>query len=300
MARYDAARMERATRDLVARASYLEIMAGRGTPAGGVLLDASPLGAEFVARNFPGMVKRCAEVGYDLTGGPVEVIPTAHFHMGGVRIDVDCRVPSLPGLLVAGEDAGGVHGANRLGGNGVADSCVFGSRAGRTAARMCAEWPFADPDEHEAAQARSEALAPLARERGESPFQIRDRLQRVMWDHVGLVRDAQGLQRALTVIAELEDRATQLVAPPGARWNLTWQQALDVRSLLTAARLTATAALHRQESRGSHARRDFPERDDARWLVNVHQARGRALWTEPVRLSRLTLDDLPTQHAARS
>jgi len=121
-----------------------------------------------------------------------------------------------------------------------------------------------------------------------------------MWDHVGLVRDAQGLQRALTVIAELEDRATQLVAPPGARWNLTWQQALDVRSLLTAARLTATAALHRQESRGSHARRDFPERDDARWLVNVHQARGRALWTEPVRLSRLTLDDLPTQHAARS
>ncbi|HLJ61638.1 MAG TPA: FAD-binding protein [bacterium] len=299
MVRYDALRMERATRDLVARASYLEIMAGRGTPAGGVLLDASPLGAEFVARNFPGMVKRCAEVGYDLCAGPVEVIPTAHFHMGGARIDVDCHVPSLPGLLVAGEDAGGVHGANRLGGNGVADSCVFGSRAGRTAARMCAEWSFADPDETEAAQAQREAIAPLARERGESPFQIRDRLQRVMWDHVGLVRDAPGLERALAEIAELEDRAAHVAAPPGARWNLTWQQALDVRSLLTAARLTATAARHRQESRGSHARRDFPDRDDTRWLVNICQARDRTPWTEPVRLNRLTPDDLPTPHAAR-
>jgi len=134
MQRYDPERMERATRDVVSRSAYLEIMEGRGTPAGGVLIDASHLGADFVAKTFPGMVRRCAEVGYDLTRGPVEVTPTAHFHMGGVAIDDRCCT-SKPGLLVAGEDAGGVHGANRLGGNGVAESCVFGARAGVTAAR---------------------------------------------------------------------------------------------------------------------------------------------------------------------
>jgi succinate dehydrogenase/fumarate reductase flavoprotein subunit len=291
MARYDPVRMERATRDLVARASYLEIMAGRGTAAGGVWLDASHLGAEYVARTFPGMVQRCAEVGYDLTTGPVEVTPTAHFHMGGVTIDVDCRT-AVAGLLVAGEDAGGVHGANRLGGNGVAESCVFGSRAGRAAARVCAESALAEPDESEVARAEEAARAPLERGHGENAFQIRDRLLQVMWEHAGLVRDERGLTAALAAIGELEERAARAAVPNARRWNLPWQQALDVRNLLTAARLTATAALYRRESRGSHARSDFPERDDAQWLVNIHQAVGRPPWTEPVRLTRLRPSDL--------
>ena len=222
MARYDPVRLERATRDLVARASYLEITAGRGTPAGGVLLDASHLGPAFVARNFPGMVRRCA------------------------------------GAMAA------------------------------------------QPDEGEARQAQQAARAPLGRERGEDPFEIRAQLQRTMWEHVGLLREQAGLERALAAIGELEERAGRAAAPAGARWNLTWQQVLDVRSLLTAARLTTTAALHRRESRGSHARRDFPDRDDARWLVNVCQARGRTPWTEPVRLCRLGPDDLRTPQAARS
>jgi succinate dehydrogenase/fumarate reductase flavoprotein subunit len=299
MARYDPGRMERATRDVVARASYLEIMAGRGTPAGGVLLDASHLGAEFVARNFPGMVRRCAEVGYDLTRGPVEVTPTAHFHMGGVRIDADCRT-ALPGLLVAGEDAGGVHGANRLGGNGVAESCVFGARAGVTAAALCGELTAAEPDAAEADEAQREALAPLRREHGENPFRIRDRLLRVMWERVGLVRDAEGLRRALVEIDELAVRAARVAVPDTARWNLAWQQSLDVRSLVIAARLTAIAALYRRESRGSHFRSDFPDRDDARWLVHIHQAAGRSPWTEPVRLSRLRPADLQALRGAPS
>jgi len=227
------------------------------------------------------------------------VTPTAHFHMGGVRIDTECRT-ALPGLLVAGEDAGGVHGANRLGGNGVAESCVFGARAGRTAAAACAAMAPAQPDEGEARQAQQAARAPLGRERGEDPFEIRAQLQRTMWEHVGLVREQAGLERALAAIGELEERAVRAAAPAGARWNLTWQQVLDVRSLLTAARLTTTAALHRRESRGSHARRDFPDRDDARWLVNVCQARGGAPWIEPVRLSRLRPDDLRTPQAAGS
>ncbi|HKV71833.1 MAG TPA: FAD-binding protein [Gemmatimonadales bacterium] len=291
MARYDPVRMERATRDLVARASYLEIMAGRGTAAGGVLLDASHLGAEFIARTFPGMLQRCAEVGYDLTTGAVEVTPTAHFHMGGVSIDVDCRT-ALAGLLVAGEDAGGVHGANRLGGNGVAESCVFGSRAGRAAAQVCAESTLSEPDEGEVEGALDAARAPLERGCGEDAFQIRDRLLHVMWEHAGLVRNEQGLTRALAAIGELEERAARAAVPNARRWNLAWQQALDVRNLLTAARLTATAALCRRESRGAHARSDFPERDDVHWLVNIHQAVGRAPWTEPVRLTRLRPRDL--------
>jgi succinate dehydrogenase flavoprotein subunit len=293
MARYDPERMERATRDVVARASYLEIMAGRGTPAGGVLLDASHLGAEFVLRTFPGMARRCAEVGYDLARRPVEVTPTAHFHMGGVRIDPGCRT-AMSGLLVAGEDSGGVHGANRLGGNGVAESCVFGTRAGLTAADLCAAGADAPLDEREAEEARRTATAPLGRGSGESAFAIRDALQRTMWLDAGLVRDEPGLRRALDAIGGLEDRLARAGAPAGVRANLAWQQVLDVRNLLTAARLTVAAALYRRESRGSHARRDFPERDDARWLVNIHQAAGREPWTEPVRLPRLRPADVQT------
>lgn len=293
MARYDPARMERATRDVVARASYLEIMAGRGTPAGGVLLDASHLGAAFVLENFPGMARRCAEVGYDLARRPVDVIPTAHFHMGGVRIAPGCRT-ALPGLLVAGEDAGGVHGANRLGGNGVAESCVFGARAGLTAAELCAALPEAAPDVREADDAYRAATAPLGRKSAESPFAVRDALQETMWLYAGLVRDESGLRRALDEIAALEERLPRAGAPAAPQANLAWQQVLDCRNLLTAARLTAAAALYRRESRGSHARRDFPERDDAHWLVHIHQAAGRDPWTDPVRLSRLTPRDVET------
>lgn len=288
MARYDPERLERSTRDVVARASYLEIMAGRGTPAGGVLLDVSHLGAEFVRRSFPGMVRRCAEVGYDLTRGPVEVTPTAHFHMGGVKIDRDCRC-NLSGLLVAGEDAGGIHGANRLGGNGVADSTVFGARAGETAAALCAERPRAPIDLAAARAAQEAARRPLGRE-GENPFALRDALQTVMWERVGLVRDAAGLRAALDALAELAARAERTGVRGGPRWNLAWQQALDVQNLVLVARLTAAAALYRQESRGSHYRSDFPARDDARWLVNVHQQRqdtAERIWDEPVALTRL-------------
>jgi succinate dehydrogenase/fumarate reductase flavoprotein subunit len=291
MARYDPARMERATRDVVARASYLEIMEGRGTPAGGVLLDAAHLGAQFVLDNFPGMARRCAEVGYDLAHRPVDVIPTAHFHMGGVRIDSSCAT-GIPGLLVAGEDAGGVHGANRLGGNGVAESCVFGARAGQTAVHLCSAPTEVAPDVREAEEAHHAAAAPLGRPAGENAFVIRDALQATMWRNVGLVRDAPGLRRALEEIAALEERLQRAGAPSGPRANLAWQQILDCRNLLTAARLTAAAALYRRESRGSHARRDFPARDDAHWLVHIHQAAGREPWTEAVRLTRLTPRDV--------
>jgi succinate dehydrogenase/fumarate reductase flavoprotein subunit len=290
MMRYDPQRMERATRDVVSRSEYVEIMEGRGTPSGGVYIDASHLGADFVAKTFPGMVRRCAEVGYDLTRGPVEVTPTAHFHMGGVAIDAHCR-SAMPGLLVAGEDAGGVHGANRLGGNGVAESCVFGARAGMTAAALCAERDVPKPDASVAAAAHRSALAPLARERGENPFHIRDAVQETMWQDVGLVRNGAQLRRAAAKLQELDERTRQCAAPRDERWNLAWQQALDVRNLVTVASLTTRSALHRTETRGSHARSDFPDRDDTRWLVNVHIQRER-VFEVPVALTRLRPEDL--------
>ena len=145
MERYDPEQMERSTRDVVSRASYLEIMAGRGTPRGGVMLDISHLGAEEVERRFPGMTSRSRIIGSDLARGPIEVSPTAHFHMGGVIVDKDCQT-AIPGLLVAGEDSGGVHGANRLGGNGVAESTIFGGRAGDRAAVTARERRLRDPD----------------------------------------------------------------------------------------------------------------------------------------------------------
>ncbi len=285
MQRYDPERMERATRDVVSRSSYIEIMEGRGTPGGGVYIDASHLGADFVAKTFPGMVRRCAEVGYDLTRGPVEVTPTAHFHMGGVAIDDRCRT-ATPGLLVAGEDAGGVHGANRLGGNGVAESCVFGARAGMTAAEVCAERKISDADVTAIHEALVSAVAPLEREQGENPFAIRDEVQATMWEDVGLVRSEPQLRRALEKLDELAQRVERCSAPAGRNWNLRWQQALDVRNLVTVAQLTARSALHRTETRGSHARSDFPKRDDARWLVNIHQQRGN-IFEVPVALTRV-------------
>lgn len=291
MARYDRERMERSTRDVVSRSSYLEIMAGRGTPAGGVRLDVSHLGAENVQRMFPGMVQRCLDFGYDLRRGPVEVSPTAHFHMGGVKIDAACHA-DLPGLLVAGEDAGGAHGANRLGGNGVAESTVFGAIAGDVAAREAAETPALPLDESVLAEIERRTLRPLESDghAAEDPFAIRARLETLMWEQVGLVRDGPAMERALVEILDLQERADRFSAPSFQRLNLAWAEALDVQNLLQVAEMTTRGALARTESRGAHFRRDYPESDDTRWLANVYlrlvDGEPR-VWDEPVRFTHL-------------
>ncbi len=288
MQRYDPARMERSTRDLVSRSSYMEITAGRGTPAGGVKLDVSHLGRARIEHEFAGMLARCLDFGYDLRTGPVEVSPTAHFLMGGAKIDVACR-SSLPGLLVAGEDAGAAHGANRLGGNGVAESTVFGAIAGETAARDARELPLPELDTAQAAHIEHEALAPLAVDiaRGADPFAIRAQLEALMWDRVGLVRDEAGLRHALDELADLRAQAATLSVPSHRRVNLAWAEALDVRNLLEVAELTTRSALERCESRGAHYRADYPEPDDEHWLANVLM-RGDEVWIEPVRFTRMS------------
>ncbi len=289
MARHDPVRLERATRDVVARASYLEIAEGRGTPDGGVWLDVSHLGAEFVERHFRGMLRRCRDFGLDLARAPVPVMPTAHFLMGGVVIDPDCRTP-LDGLFAAGEDAGGVHGANRLGGNGVADSTVFGGIAGD----VMADWVVGRPRPAVSAPAAERraaaARAPLARDGGggEVPA-LRRVVREAMWEHAGLIRTGSGLEQALAALEDVAARLEPTAVAGGPAYNLAWQAWLDLRNQLLAARLVALCARQRRESRGAHYRADHPARDDARWLVNVFVAEQRGaptLWTEPVRLTR--------------
>ena len=289
MERYDPERMERSTRDVVSRAGYTEIMEGRGTDGGGVLIDISHLGVEEVERRFAGMVERTRQIGADLARGPVPVSPTAHFHMGGAVIDRDCGT-AIPGLLVAGEDAGGAHGANRLGGNGVAESTVFGARAGDAAALLAAERPLRDPDPADVARSVERAYAPLRRSRGPNPFEVTRALKDAMWEGCGVVRSGAGLRAAGERVAELREQAGRIAVPGPAELNYGWQEALDLENQLTVARVVVASALHREESRGAHHRSDFPESDDERWLryVTAHAspAGEPVIETRPVMLDR--------------
>jgi fumarate reductase flavoprotein subunit len=287
MERYDPARLERSTRDLVARASFMEVAEGRGTPNGGVWIDVSHLGAEVVERNFRGMVRRCRDFGRDLAREPVEVGPTAHFMMGGVVIDTACGT-TLDGLWAAGEDTGGVHGANRLGGNGVAESTVFGGIAGDVMAEAVAGRRTPEADRAAAERAVRALSAPLGRAPDGDLYALQSRLRDVMWERVGLVRDGDGLRDALAEIDGITTALERVGLGGGPEFNLAWQDWLNLRSQSTVARLIAASALERRESRGAHYRRDHPSLGaGAPVSVRVAERDGaRRVWTEPVALTR--------------
>jgi fumarate reductase flavoprotein subunit len=251
-------KLERATRDIVSRAIYAEMRAKRTTPHGGVYLKMSHLSPDKVAKQFKGMVERCADCGFDLAGGLVEVVPTAHYFMGGLVCKVDTST-ELPGLFVAGEDSGGAHGANRLGGNGVANSTVFGGIAGETmAAWIAANLGHRVPDEQAIGTEMARAQAPFARKPGDVNA-LRERLMDAMWDDVGVIRDAAGLQRGLQAVEAIEDELLGIGVPDGDRaFNLTWHDWLNLRSLVEISKVITVAALKRENSRGAHYREDFP------------------------------------------
>jgi fumarate reductase flavoprotein subunit len=292
MQRYDGARLERSTRDLVARACYTEVVEGRGTPNGGVWIDVSHLGADVVEKTFRGMVRRCRDFGRDLAREPVEVGPTAHFMMGGIVIDRACRT-DVEGLFAAGEDTGGVHGANRLGGNGVAESTVFGGIAGDVMADWVAGRALPQIS-HAVAEAAVVAItAPLARrEGGENLYALQARLRQVMWEHVGLVRAGEGLKLALTEIEDIARRLETVAVRGDGAFNLAWQDWLNLQNQATTAWLIARSALERTESRGSHYRRDFPKTaaDAVTVLAGSAEGAGPKVWTEPVRYTRMKPD----------
>jgi len=292
MDRYDA-RGERATRDIVSRAIDAEMRAGRTSPHGGVWLSMTHLGADNVRRQFKGMVERCSDCGFDLAGGRVEVVPTAHYMMGGVEFAADCST-ALRGLFVAGEDSGGVHGANRLGGNGVANSTVFGGIAGDAiAAWVTREGQLRAPDAAavDAAMARSDS--PL-RDGAETDVEgIRERLYATMWDQAGITRDAVTLARAESALgglaAELESGALPASASDRA-YNLAWHDWLNLRNLVAVSRAIVRAAQAREDSRGAHFRADFPRASDftASAYTRIRK-RGEELDCEsiPVRFTRV-------------
>jgi succinate dehydrogenase/fumarate reductase flavoprotein subunit len=289
MSTYDPHRLERSTRDVVSRSSYLEIMAGRGTPHGGVYIDVSHLGADFVEQHFPGMVERCRDVGFDLAREPVEVSPTAHYLMGGVKIDPTCR-SNLEGLFVAGEDSCGVHGANRLGGNGVACSTVFGGIAGDSMAAYIADKDLSAVTLSQVHAMISRILAPFDRRQGEDVYELRDELKALMWEQVGLVRHAAGLEAAAKALEDLQQRAARAAVQGTPRLNAEWQEWLNLDSMVTVSQMIVASALIREESRGSHYRSDFPDADNDATLHNIYVRReGERMqqWLVPVAFTRL-------------
>ena len=287
-------KLERATRDVVSRAIYAEMKAGRTTPHGGVYIKMGHLGPAKVAKEFKGMVDRCRDCGFDLAGGLVEVVPTAHYFMGGVVCNVDTST-EWPGLFVAGEDASGMHGANRLGGNGVANSTVFGGIAGDTMPRWIAANPgHRAPDEDVLEAEMARALHPFGR-KGGNLNSIREKLLDTMWDDVGVVRDRAGLDRGIAALEAIEAEllATGL-ADNGRAFNLTWHDWLNLRSLTEVSRVIALAAVKRENSRGAHFRSDFPEEGDlatSRFTVARQTPGGVDITDEPVAFTHVKPGD---------
>ena len=257
MGNYDA-RNERATRDIVSRSINSEIRAGRATPHGGVYIQMSHLGPENVRKLFKGMVERCADSGFDLANNLVEVVPTAHYMMGGLVFNKDCST-DLPGLFAAGEDTGGVHGANRLGGNGVANSTVFGGIAGESMAQWVASQQLSECNMDEVIASINEHEAPLKKTPGDIEF-IRDALAECMWDDVGISRTRESLMRASQTLKELASQLKQMgVGDIQREYSNTWQDWMNLQNLILVSQSVTEAAIARENSRGAHYREDFPE-----------------------------------------
>ncbi|MDQ6760966.1 MAG: FAD-binding protein [Acidobacteriota bacterium] len=293
MERYDPVKLERATRDVISRSSYLEIMAGRGTASGGVFIDLSHLDHNLVKRSFPGMIERCHDYGFDLVYDRVEVSPSAHYQMGGVAIDVDCRT-NLEHLFVAGEDAGGVHGANRLGGNGVADSIVFGGRAGDSMADFVIGRHSPALSDSQITDLARHWTNPLRASQGENAFNLRTELEDLMWEKVGVVRNGPALQTGVLQLHELRERANKVSAPGAAASNPAWNEAMNLTNLCIVGDMVARSASVRTESRGAHYREDHPA-PDASWLKNIYLNPDSAemkFSTKPVAFTRLAPPEL--------
>jgi succinate dehydrogenase / fumarate reductase flavoprotein subunit len=262
------------TRDHVARCIVREIREGRGSPHGGVFLDIAWIrdklsdSEEHIKRKLPSMYHQFKELaGIDITKEPMEVGPTTHYVMGGIRVDGDTQMSTVPGLFAAGECAGGLHGANRLGGNSLSDLLVFGKLAGENAARYAKEHPapaLAAEQQEQVASARREALEPLERQDGggESPYRIQQELQEQMQALVGIARNQADLDKGLEAVLSLKGRAGRVSVPGNREYNPGWHTAIDLHSLLTVSEAVARGAAERKESRGAHFREDFPSKDE--------------------------------------
>jgi succinate dehydrogenase / fumarate reductase flavoprotein subunit len=260
------------TRDHVARCIRREVRAGRGSPHGGAFLDIAwikekiPNSEEHIRKKLPSMYHQFKELaGIDITKEPMEVGPTTHYVMGGIRVDGETQMTAVPGLFAAGECAAGLHGANRLGGNSLSDLVVFGKLAGEHAAKFAKENGAASITDADVTQARCDALAPLdssSATNAGGAYQIQYDLQELMQDKVGIVRTEEEMLEAIGEIEKLKERANSVSAPGNRQYNPGWHTALDLQNLLTVSEAVARSASMRKESRGAHTRDDFPDKDD--------------------------------------
>jgi len=271
------------TRDHIARCIVRQIKEGRGSPHGGVFLDISwikarlPNAAEHIQRKLPSMYHQFKELAdIDITKEPMEVGPTTHYMMGGVKVDGDTQMSTVPGLFAAGECAAGLHGANRLGGNSLSDLLVFGKRAGRYAACFAKEHREGRIDNALVSQAAARALAPFERNNGTGPYQIQQKLQEIMQDLVGIVRTESEMKQALAEIEELSRRTSAVSVEGNREYNNGWHTALDLPNLLTVSEAIARAAIERDESRGAHFREDRPAKNAELGKISMVVRRGPA------------------------
>src|SRR5215475_15000355 len=263
MEKYDPKRMELSTRDVVARSIYTEVKEGRGSEHGGAFLDISHKPAEYVKKKLPSMYHQFKELAdVDITKGPMEVGPTCHYMMGGIRVDAETAESTVPGLFAAGEAAAGLHGANRLGGNSLSDLLVFGRRAGKSAAEYAKSAPASSIDESQLQAAEREMLAPFEH-KGEYPYEIHRDLQDSMQSLVGIFRNEEDLRKALENLEQFKPRLAQVRIDGSRMFNPGWHLTRDLRSMLLISEAVTRGALARRESRGAHSRIDYPKLDDA-------------------------------------
>jgi len=279
MEKYDPKRMELSTRDVVARSIYTEVREGRGTEHGGAYLDISHKPAEYVKKKLPSMYHQFKELAdVDITAGPMEVGPTCHYMMGGIRVEAETAQASVPGLFAAGEAAAGLHGANRLGGNSLSDLLVFGRRAGFAAAEHARTIQSKPIDSGQVQDGAREMLAPFERKSGENPYTIHRDLQETMQSLVGIFRNKEDLIRGLGELEKLKERAAHMSVEGSRLFNPGWHLAQDLNSMLIVSEAVTRSALAREESRGAHSRIDYPD-FDAAWGTknNVIAREGNAM-----------------------
>jgi succinate dehydrogenase / fumarate reductase flavoprotein subunit len=264
MEKYDPKRMELSTRDVVARSIYTEVKEGRGTEHGGAYLDISQKPAEYVKKKLPSMYHQFKELAdVDITKGPMEVGPTCHYVMGGIRVDGETAESTVPGLFAAGEAAAGLHGANRLGGNSLSDLLVFGRRAGLAATDHAKQVSAPSIDTTQIEQSERELLAPFSNTGAESPYAVHRHLQEFMQNLVGIFRTEEDLKKALAELEKLKARAAKAGVEGSRLFNPGWHLSYDLKSMLTVAEAVTHSALARKESRGAHSRIDYPNLDPA-------------------------------------